>query len=233
MKQKTVNILLYTLSAVCLIAGVYLLIRQYVLIPGEYTPPATPTPAPSPTPAATATPGVSATPAPTPSPTPYVKPIPTRIYFTKAEVMADIVPVGIITEGERQGQMDTVDDPDLAAWYEPGPAPGEEGNALINGHKSWQGKIGRFSVLWDMEIGDEIAVEYESGDVKYFYVVSVDFYPYDGVPNEVMDLAGESRVTLITCYGDYDRSVGTSSQRCVVVCQSAETIAAKQAEGAE
>ena len=68
--------------------------------------------------------------------------------------MADIVPVGIIEEGEGQGQMDTVDDPDLAAWYEPGPAPGEEGNAILNGHKSWQGKIGRVYVLWGMENGD-------------------------------------------------------------------------------
>ena len=233
MKRKVVNIILYALSAAFLIAGVYLLIRQYVLIPGEYEPPASPAPTLTPTPVATATPGVSETPVPTPSPTPYVKPIPTRIYFTKAEIMADIVPVGIIQEGERQGQMDTVDDPDLAAWYEPGPAPGEEGNALINGHKSWKGKIGRFSVLWDMAVGDEIAIEYDDGAVKYFYVVSVDFYPYNGVPNTVMDLSGESRVTLITCYGDYDRTAGTSKQRCVVVCQSAEVISAKQTPAAE
>ena len=234
MKRKYVNILLYLLSAAFLIAGVVLLVRQYVLLPGAYEPPATPAPTatPVPTPVVTQTPGVSAAPVPTPSPTPYVKPIPTRIYFTKAQVMADIVPVGIVEEGERKGQMDTVDDPDLAAWYEPGPAPGEEGNALINGHKSWKGKIGRFSVLWDMEPGDEIAIEYEDGTVKYFYAVSVDFYPYDGVPNEVMDLSGESRVTLITCYGEFDRTAGTSKQRCIVVCQSSDMIAAKETPAA-
>lgn len=48
-----------------------------------------------------------------------------------------------------------------------------------------------------------------------------------------MDLSGESRVTLITCYGDYDRTAGTSKQRCVVVCQSAEVISAKQTPDAE
>ena len=84
-----------------------------------------------------------------------------------------------------------------------------------------------------MAVGDEIAIEYEDGAVKYFYVVFVDFYPYDGVPNTVMDLSGESRVTLITCYGDYDRTAGTSKQRCVVVCQSAEVISAKQTPDAE
>ncbi len=234
MKQKTVTIALYCLSAALLIAGVFLLVRQYVRLPGNYTPPATPSPTlpavtPSPTPAGvreTATPKPTAT----PEPTPYIKPIPTRIYFTDAEVMADIFPVGKIEEGDRKDQMDTIDDPDVAAWYEPGPAPGEPGNALINGHKSWKGKIGRFSVLWEMEVGDEIAIEYEDGSVRYFFAVSIDYYPYDAVPASVMDLGGESRVTLITCYGEFNQSAGTSSERCVVVCQSADLIAGNQAE---
>lgn len=154
MKRKVVNIILYALSAAFLIAGVYLLIRQYVLIPGEYEPPASPAPTLTPTPVATATPGVSETPVPTPSPTPYVKPIPTRIYFTKAEIMADIVPVGIIQEGERQGQMDTVDDPDLAAWYEPGPAPGEEGMRSSTATKAGKGKSAAFPCCgtWRLEM---------------------------------------------------------------------------------
>ena len=100
MKQRPLTIFLYGLSIACFLAGLFLLIRQYVLLPGKYEPPVSPTPALSPSPTVTITPSVSATPAPTPSPTPYVKPIPTRIYFTEAEVMADIVPVGIIEEGE-------------------------------------------------------------------------------------------------------------------------------------
>ena len=142
---------------------------------------------------------------------------PVRIYFTAAEVMADILPVGIIEDGERAGQMDTIDDPDVAAWYEPGPAPGGPGNALINGHKSWKGKIGRFSVLWDMQTGDEVIIEYADGSLAAFYADSIAFYPYNAVPDEVMSLEGESRVTLITCYGEFDRQAGTSEERCVVV----------------
>ena len=239
MKRKAFSILLYIISGVCLAVGIYLLIRQYVLIPGAYTPPPSPTPVvtPSPTPAATATPGISATPAasatpePTPSPTPYVKPIPTRIYFTGYKIMADIYPVGKVESGDRKGQMDTIDDPDVAAWYEPGPAPGESGNALINGHKSWKGKMGKFAVLWEMQVGDEIAIGFEDGTFRYFYVVSVDFYPYNDVPEHVMSLGGEDRVTLITCYGEYSHSAGTSQERCVVVCQSEEIIAAKEQPG--
>ena len=45
----------------------------------------------------------------------------------------------------------------------------------------------------------------------------------DDVPLEVMDLNTEfPRMTLITCYGDFDRLVGTSKQRCVVVCEPVE-----------
>ena len=134
--------------------------------------------------------------------------------------MTEIYPVGVIEEGDRKGQMDTIDDPDVAAWYEPGYAPGELGNALINGHKSWKGKIGRFSVLWDMKEGQRVAVEREDGSVLYFKVVSVDFYPYDDYPEEVMQIESDvAKLTLITCYGDFDHSAGTSKQRCVVVCE--------------
>lgn len=216
MKKKLTVSVLYALSALFLLGGILMLIRQYVLLPGSYTPP-TLTPAPTPSAAPSAAPIESAAPAPTPSPTPYVKVAPVRIYFTAAEVMADILPVGIIEDGERAGQMDTIDDPDVAAWYEPGPAPGGPGNALINGHKSWKGKIGRFSVLWDMQAGDEVIIEYADGSLASFYADSVAFYPYNAVPDEVMSLEGESRVTLITCYGEFDRQAGTSEERCVVV----------------
>lgn len=227
MKKSKISIILYVISALLLAAGVFLVIRQYVLIPGEYVPPeeyaaATATPGeidvtPVPTPSATGTAAA------TPSPTPYVKPVPVRIYFTDVEVMCDIVPVGMITEGDRKGQMDTVDDPDLAAWYEPGPAPGEDGNAIINGHKSWKGKAGRFSVLWNMKLGDEVAIGFEDGSIKYFQVMSVEFYPYNDVPSTVMDMQSDTpRLTLITCYGDFDQAVGTSKQRCVVVCEPIE-----------
>ncbi|HWQ57390.1 MAG TPA: class F sortase [Clostridia bacterium] len=229
--SKKINILLYIISGLLLASGIFLVIRQYVLIPGSYVSPgkdvlptvtasAAPSPTPSPTPGTTPTGGTTQTPAVTPSPTPYIKPIPLRIYFIDAEVMCDIVPVGRIEEGERAGQMDTVDNPDLAAWYQDGPAPGENGNALLNGHKSWKGKIGRFSVLWNMRIDDLVAVALDNGEVRYFTVISVDFYPYNDVPAEVMNLESTApRMTLITCYGEFDQAVQTSSQRCVVVCE--------------
>ncbi len=226
MRRKAINIFLYVLSALFFAAGILLVVRQYVLFSGEYVPPGQDvpgTPAYTPAPPLSPEPGGTQEPAATPESTLAPRKLPVRIYFIKDRVMCDIVPVGRIVGGARDGQMDTVDDPDLAAWYEYGPSPGEEGNALLNGHKSWQGKIGRFSVLWNMVRDDLVAISYDDGSVRYFSVTTVTFYPYDDVPAEVMYLASESpKVTLITCYGDFDRLIGTSKQRCVVVCEPIE-----------
>lgn len=223
------DIILYCISAALLIGGVVLIIRQYVLISDYVDPPVqsmAPTAAPTPTatPNANETPDANKTAEPTDEPTPtpyqYTRSEPKVIYFTDAQVMTEVFPVGLIEKGDKKGQMDTIDNPDVAAWYSPGPAPGEQGNALVNGHKSWKGKIGRFSVLWDMKIGQQVAVEREDGSVLYFKVTSVDFYPYDDYPESVMNMESDTaKMTLITCYGDFDRSAGTSAQRCVVVCE--------------
>ena len=162
------DIILYCISAALLIGGVALIIRQYVLI-SDYVDPPQPSITPTAVPTPTAAPNPSETPAPTAEPTPtpyqYTRSAPKKIYFIDAQVMAEVYPVGLIEEGDKKGQMDTIEDPDVAAWYEPGPAPGEQGNALVNGHKSWKGKIGRFSVLWNMEEGQKVAIEREDGSV--------------------------------------------------------------------
>jgi hypothetical protein len=108
--------------------------REYVAVPRAVC--SAPTPAPTATVAPTLPPEV--TPAPTPSPTPYVKKIPVRIYFTDHELQADIYPVGVTENNE----MDTLDSAQDAAWYQFGPSPGEEGNAIINGHVRWKGEKG-------------------------------------------------------------------------------------------
>ncbi len=226
-RLSALDIVLYCISGALLIGGIILIVRQYVLIPGHYEAPPTPTPTvtpvatPSPSSGLTViTPEPEQTAEPTPAPYEYTRSVPTKIYFLDAQVSVEVQSVGIIEEGDHKGQMGTIDDPDVAAWYEPGYAPGELGNALINGHKSWKGKIGRFSVLWDMKTGQQVAVEREDGSVLYFMVVSVDFYPYNDYPESVMEMESDTaKLTLITCYGDFDRQAGTSEQRCVVVCE--------------
>ncbi len=204
--------IIYVLIAAMLLGGIYMVVREYVWIDNGYVAPPTPAPTVAATPAPSLAP--SGTPLPTPSPTPYVKKIPVRIFFTGYKRQADVFPVGI-TEDGAMGTRDSAKD---AAWGEYCPSPGEPGNAILNGHVKWEGELGTFSILKEMKVGDEVVIEFDDGSFKYFEVTDLDNYPYDNMAS-VMDLGGESRMTLITCLGDYDRSIGTSRSRVVAVCK--------------
>lgn len=210
-KSRPFWALMYILTGALFLGGLFMILREYVLLPTPYEPPPAPAATLQPTAAPTLEP--SATPAPTPVPTPYVKKIPVRIYFTEFERQADIYPVGVA----KDGSMATLDSAFDAAWYEFGPSPGEDGNALLNGHVRWKGSLGTFSLLREMELESEAVIEFDDGTFKYFEAVKHDVYLLDDIPPEVMDLEGESRMTLITCKGDFDRKLGTSRSRVVVV----------------
>lgn len=229
-RARRLNWLLLAGSILLFIAGVVVLIRQYVFIPGEYVAPATPTPAMS---SAPATPGQ--TPEATPSPTPYVKKIPVTLHFVDREVSCPIVPVGIIQATGKDDQplydeagnplytMDTLDSEKEAAWLETGPSPGEYGNAILNGHITWKKVAGVFSVLKDIQIGENIAVTFEDGSVAYFQVTSRDVFTIDDYPEWVMATdTGDTRMTMITCGGDWNSSAGTHNDRIVVVAKPVE-----------
>ena len=190
-------------------------------------PPATPVPTPVATPAVTAQ--------ATPTPTPYIKVAPVTLHFVEKEISCPIEPVGLEVSTDKDGEpildesgepvytMGTIDSEKVAAWLQEGPSPGEYGNALINGHITWKKVAGVFSVLSDLEIGEQIAVTYADGSVRYFEVTSNDVFPIDDYPEWVMSLdTGDTRMTLITCHGDWNSSAGTRNERAVVVAKPVE-----------
>jgi hypothetical protein len=213
-KRRILSNILLVLSVCLFLGGVWMLLKEYV-IPAktEYIPPtvsATPyiPPTPAPTPQASAS--------PTPAPTPYNL-IPLRISFPTFEQTCEIQPVGRTEDGA----MGTVDSNIIAAWYEEGPSPGDYGNALINGHKSWKKEKGVFAELVTLKLGDRIVIFMDDGSELNFYVHTVDVYDRLSVPESVMDLdrGAEPRITLITCIGDWDYGAGTSSERVVVTAK--------------
>jgi hypothetical protein len=225
--RRALQILLFILSGLLFIAGIVLVVREYVLIPGEYVEPeivVTPAPAVSAAPSLTPAPTATGTPAPTVTPvlpTPEAQlTAPVKIYFPERKIMMEIQPVGRVEEGKKKGQMDTVDSATIAAWYEPGPIPGEKGNAIINGHVRYGGVKGYFSILPELELRERVIIEHEDGAFTVFVVRSVEVYPYNKVPSSVMELESEKpMLTLITCHGEFQQDVGTSEERCVVICE--------------
>lgn len=226
-KSLLLNRLLLGASVVLFALGVWLLVRQHVFIPDAYVAPATPAPVATPAPTAAAA-------AATPSPTPYVKKIPITLHFTEREISCPIEPVGIEDDVDKDGNpvldefgnpvkiMGTIDSEKVAAWLEEGPSPGEPGNAIINGHIRWKKVAGVFSVLKDMAPGEKLAVTYDDGSVMYFAVESMDIFTIDDWPSWVMEQSSDTRMTLITCHGEWNRSRGTSNERVVVVAKPLE-----------
>lgn len=222
-KRSLRNTILTCISIALVLFAAIIVLRQYVYLPGKYEAPPTP--------------AVTETPVATPEPTPYVKKIPVMMYFTGREISFPVETVGIVPYTDSKGRevkaedgstvytMGTVDSEKVSAWLDASASPGEYGNAIFNGHVSWKKVAGVFSVLPKMEEGEEIIVEYDDGSTMTFTVTNVDIYGIDDVPETVMSYdTGDSRMTLITCYGEsWNSGLGTRNQRCVVVAKPVDS----------
>ncbi len=225
-KEKLIYGAVFAAIATLFAVGVVFMIQENVYIPEKpyetppavTAPPVTPTPAPVPaTPAPSAQPGPTPVPTPTPQPTIYIPPRPVKIYFPSFEISTEVLPVGVNIDGE----MATIDDAHIAGWYyNPNRpvSPGEKGNAIIAGHVRWKGKVGDFSKIGELTAEDDVIIEFDKGYTRTFRAVSNDIFPQDNYPDWVMKEDSEdARVTLITCAGEFNREIGTSENRNVVV----------------
>jgi sortase (surface protein transpeptidase) len=148
--------------------------------------------------------------------------IPVEIVIDKIGVIAPVERVGV----NKLNQMDVPKHAEDAAWYEPGPAPGEGGDAVIDGHLNWvplskyacptpPGQKGAvFCRLSELAVGDVIHIHSEGGAVRRFVVTSAGSVPNDKPPAGLFSTTGPPMLTLITCAGKWD---GTSyTQRLLV-----------------
>lgn len=211
-RTRTFWVLVYVTLCLVMFIGVALILREYVIVPGSYTPP-DPMLLSGPTPSPTLPLLPNETPPPTPSPTPYVRRIPVRIYFDDHQLQAEIKPVGLVGN-----TIDTVPSATIAGWFDEGAPPGDPGNSIVSGHVRWKGKRGTFAILHDMVPGEQVTIEFADGSVRYFEAVSKNTYAVADFPSYVTDLDGDTRLTLITCLGDYDQDAGMSLSRVVVEC---------------
>lgn len=239
-KRRFFSNIMMAVSAVCFAIGIYLLLKEFVIPPAtDYVAPPAPTQTPLPTPAPTPDAAAARTPEPTqtPEPTPYSL-LPVEILFPTLEQpgklgqACEVVPVGKINPETKEevspmepGAMGTVDSHIIAGWYKYNPSPGDYGNAIINGHKSYKGEKGVFDQLKDLKLGDQVVVKMDDGSYLYWYVDTLNIYPRDEVPLHVMEprWGSDPELTLITCTGRWDALAGTSSKRVVATLRMYET----------
>ncbi|MEU4142321.1 class F sortase [Streptomyces parvulus] len=125
---------------------------------------------------------------------------PTKVMIPSIGVSSELEDLGL----DRGGVMETPRDPDLAGWYTPGPAPGQQGPSVIAGHVTWNGDRSVFYRLADLAPGDTVAVDREDGRTATFSVDRVEQYPKDEFPTvDVYRNLDHAGLRLITCAGDY------------------------------
>lgn len=137
-----------------------------------------------------------AAPLPAPPPAPVAIPAPTRLQVPAIGVDEGLTGRGLKTDG-------SLDTPGFgkAAWYRPGPRPGEPGGAVIVAHV--HGPDGP-DVFWDLarlRPGDLVHITHPDA-VLTFVVTSVQDVPKDDLPYErIWPATREPLLRLITCGG--------------------------------
>ncbi|HLV57530.1 MAG TPA: class F sortase [Natronosporangium sp.] len=126
---------------------------------------------------------------------------PVRITIGQLGVDAPVRPVGL----DDRGAIDAppLDRADEAAWYVGGPAPGQDGAAVIVGHVDDADGPAVFHDLPALAPGSRVEVTRRDGDRVVFEVTAVRTYPKEHLPAEVYDAAGGPELRLITCGGEW------------------------------
>lgn len=129
------------------------------------------------------------------------------------DVKAEVEKVGLLANG----QMGVPAGSENVAWYEPGPKPGELGNAVIAGHVDDLVNPAVFYDLNKLSIGDKINVTDQNGKQLTFVVRKKAVYPREDAPlDEIFGFTYRSMLNLITCEGKYNPKTTERAERLVV-----------------
>jgi LPXTG-site transpeptidase (sortase) family protein len=150
---------------------------------------------------------------PTPAPTPLN--FPAIGAAERAEIVPPLVParppvrftiprIGVNAAVEAVDFLAVPRDPADVAWFKTGPAPGEDGDAVIDGHLDWTTGPAVFWRLREVQPGDSLVVSGSQGADLRFVVDHVDVVSATSTPPAwLYSSAGDPQLSLITCEGSY------------------------------
>lgn len=131
--------------------------------------------------------------------------LPSEITIPRIGAHSTLVELGL--EPDDTVQVPPVSQPMQAGWYSLGPAPGEDGPAVILGHVNGNKKPGIFARLDEVQAGDEILVGRDDGRTAVFTVRRTEQVPKDRFPTEaVYRDADGPELRVITCGGSFDQA---------------------------
>ena len=143
-----------------------------------------------------------------------VEAAPIGILIEGVAIAGPVVPVGV---DAGTGELEVPPVANVVGWYRHGPTPGAEGSAVLAGHVDWHGEVGVFFRLSRVEPGAVVVVGYADGTQRRFTVVERRLIAKPELPvSDVFARTGPPALVLITCGGDFDRSIRRYRSNVVV-----------------
>lgn len=151
-----------------------------------------------------------------------------ELIIPSAQLRAVIVRVGVTPSNF----LGAPDNPEVIGWWEDGPAPGEAGNVLLDGHRDFSDlddNIGE-GVCWlltETRPRDPVIIRDRVDGRAYVYTVrEIHSVPWDD-PNGARFLrsSSEAMLTIVTCEGAFDAEAHNYSQRRVVIADLTDRVA--------
>ena len=135
-----------------------------------------------------------------------------RLDIPRLGVDAQIEPLGL----DQDGAMASPSALDMVGWFNRGPAPGQPGDAVIDGHFGLPAEPAVFRDLRLLRPGDAIQVVWPDGRVADFRVALSETVAASTQPSGLFARSGPARLSLITCAGKWEQSVRSYSDRLIV-----------------
>lgn len=143
---------------------------------------------------------------------------PAELVIETLGVAMPVIPVGL----EDDGAMEIPDDVLTAGHYNPdglGVLPGNSGTAVFAAHvdSRRQGR-GALHELSTLNVDDLIRIAGHDGTASVWRVTEVVSYRKEVLPlTDIFTFAGPSRIAVITCGGEFDRSTRSYTHNVVVL----------------
>lgn len=136
--------------------------------------------------------------------------------------------VSSILEGLRltaDGSVQTPRDPNRVGWYSDGPAPGDQGAAVLVGHLDSKTGPAVFWRLAGLVAGDQILVRRADGRTLTFVVDHSTAFLRTDFPSATVFGATGAELHLITCNGNWDPRIGRYDHSLVVFARLLDSAA--------
>ncbi len=146
--------------------------------------------------------------------------VPTTIAIERLGIsQASIVDVGVADNGDME-----IPGADDVGWYRFNASPGDSGSSVLAAHISFNGSPGVFRYLDESEVGDVVVIGYDDGSQTRFEIVEVAQYNKGDLPkHRVFAKTGDPVLTLITCGGDFNRSLRSYEDNVVAYAVPMQT----------